>query len=962
MRRFVLPRWTVYVATTAILFVTYLPLRRIHWQGGVQLHTLMEAAATLLALAVGTLALVRFYSRKDNTYLFIGNGFLGAGLLDGSHAVVTSTFFAPYFPSSPPSLFSWSWLASSVFLSVLLWLSSIFWRREARLGEAGRIREVWVYLLAGLWTAACFLFFLRALPPAGYEPLPLIHRPQELIPACFFLLALIGYLRKGRWKSDPFEHWLVLSILLGFMGQAMFMSTSHALYDTIFDAAHLLKMLSYVCMLVGLLISMYHLSVQDAHLISQRTLELRRQMAERARAIEASRTSEAQLRMLVERTSDWLWETDANIQFVYSNPKVKQLLGYEPEELLGKSPAELAIVPERPVVEEIITRLKKAPQAFSGLIQHSLAADGREVILEVGAEPIFEAGHFCGLRGIARDVTARQRAEEAVRRSEERFRSLLANIPDVVWTLDASMNFQYISPNIERVSGYSVDEIIQCGARFFLDHIHRDDVERVGQALQALFARGEPYDVECRIRDKNGQWRWIHDRALTTYERDGVHCADGLVSDITERKRAEEALRQNETRLAQRTGELVRLNAQLAQSVDKAEDASRAKSEFLANMSHEIRTPMNGILGMTELALATELTLEQHDYLEMIKSSADSLLIVINDILDFSKIEAGKLDLEPSEFNLEEVLGPALKILGLEAQGKGLELKLHIPPGLPERVVADGNRLRQIVINLVGNAIKFTERGEVSVRVACDSGMARTAWLRFSVQDTGIGIPAEKQQTIFDAFCQADGSVTRRYGGTGLGLSISRQLVEMMGGRIWLESVPGEGSTFHFTVPLSVRRPSAQGVAPAAHCAPQAASPCKPLHILLAEDNIINQKLVSRLLEKHGHRVEIAGNGRDALDKLSGASFDLVLMDVQMPEMDGIETTKAIRKLEHYAGGHVPIIALTAHALKTDYDRCLAVGMDGYLSKPIRPDDLFRRIEQVCFASAAVPEQPVETR
>jgi PAS domain S-box-containing protein len=1191
MRRFVLPRWTLYVAAAAVLFAADLPLRRIHWQGGVQLHTLMEAAATLLALAVGKLALVRFYSRKDNTFLFVGTGFLGAGLLDG-YAVVTSTFFTFSSPSPPSSMTPSIWLASSVFLSVLLWLSWIFWRREDRLGEAGRIREAWVYLLVGLWTAACFLFFLKAPPPAGSEPLPFLHHPQELIPACFSLLALIGYLRKGRWRNDPFEHWLVLSLLVSFLGQALFLSTSHALYDPLFEAAYVLRMISYVCMLVGLLISMHHLLVWDEQLISERTLALRQEIAERARATEALRASEVQLRTLVERTSDWLWETDADIRFTYSNPKVKQLLDYEPEEVLGKTPADMVIAPERPIVEAFNARLKIAPQPLSGFVAHCVAADGHEVILEIGSEPIFEAGHFCGMRGIARDVTARQHAEEAVRLSEEKFRSLLANIPDVAWTLDATMRFQYISPNIERLSGYSPDEITRSGARFFLDHIHPEDAERVGQALHALFARGEPYDVECRIRAKDGEWRWIHDRALVTYGRDGVRCADGLLSDITERKRAEqslqrteaelrealsaaqmgawtwtqatgvitwdenlhlilgrdpkqpdtnldelphfftaeswqrlaaaidravatgnpyeldletlrpdgskrcviarggplrdsngqmiglrgtaqditerkraeEALRKSEQRarlisesiddvfwmadttidqmvyvspayeriwgrsreslyqdpksfleavhpqdrprvlsdlqreksglpfdheyrilrpdgslawiwdrgfpvrdahhrvelyvgLAQDITERKRAAAELERAKEVAEAASRAKSEFLANMSHEIRTPMNGILGMTELALTTRLTPEQGEYLEMIKSSADSLLVVINDILDVSKIEAGKLDLELREFNLEEILGSALKVLGLQANSKGLELNLYMQPGMPELVVADADRLRQIVINLVGNAIKFTERGKVTVRVGCDPGKAGTICLRFSVQDTGIGIPVEKQRTIFDAFSQADASVTRRYGGTGLGLTISRRLVEMMGGRIWLESVPGEGSTFQFTVPLCVKQSNGQGPLPAQPHGSESSLPCRSLDILLAEDNLINQKVISRLLEKHGHRVQIAGNGRAALDKLSSASFDLVLMDVQMPEMDGLEATRAIRKVERHAGGHVPIIALTAHALKTDYQRCLDVGMDGYLSKPIRPDDLFRQIEQICSASGGVPEQ-----
>ncbi len=688
----------------------------------------------------------------------------------------------------------------------------------------------------------------------------------------------------------------------------------------------------------------------------------------RIEAEEALRESERRYRELTDLLPQTVYELDAQGNIIFANSFGLETFGYAHADLAKSVHFLDVVVPkDRERIEDNFRQSfmqPSRPRQYAAEYQ-MLRKDGSTFAAVVYPAPIVRGGKIVGQRGIITDISERKAAEEALQKSEKTLQVFINAIPEPAFLLDRQMTILAINEAMARSLGRSIAELVGKNA---FDLIPSSIAEQRRMQIDRVISSGEPICFE----DSRAGRHFINYIRPVWDDSRLVSKIAIFAFDITERKAAEEELKEAKA---------------------AAEAAARAKSEFLANMSHEIRTPMNAVIGLTGLLLDTNLDAEQKECIEIIRTSGDALLSVINDILDFSKIEAGRMGLENRTFNLRSFIDVNMDLVAPSAAEKGLDLTYRIDKSVPCAIISDPTRLRQVLVNLLSNAIKFTEKGDVVLSVDATPlmpselgkqelerqgtetpRMNEKAEIHFSVKDTGIGIPNDRISGLFQSFSQVDMSTTRKYGGTGLGLAISRRLVEIMGGRIWVESELGRGSTFHFVIPVDV--PSSPvcsseskevfmkpkiGIQHQAQCNKQSdrqngtqsdmqsntqIDAHTNMRILLAEDNAVNRRVISQMLSKLGYRADMAANGIETLKALEKNNYDLVLMDIQMPEMDGLEAARQIRKL--WSAAEQPkIIALTAYAMEGDRERCLEAGMDGYISKPVKIDDLNAALTRV---------------
>ena len=655
---------------------------------------------------------------------------------------------------------------------------------------------------------------------------------------------------------------------------------------------------------------------------------------EKHRAEAALRKSEELFRLISENTDDFIVIThfSTELDYIYVSPSHEKHFGFRCDELIGRSALQF-LHPEDS--ERLAPLLKSSLEKYThgdfsmvdvpdNIEYRFRCRNGSYLTLQSTINYIHEGK----LLFVSKDVTEKQAAEKAMKESEKKYRQLADMLPQVVFECDNNGHLTFLNSQGLITFGYSQDDF-NSGLNI-LDLCPPEEFEKVYNRHEPIKESDYIASDQYMAKKKDGIPFPVTIFVNTIKDHGQELGLRGIIIDETERKKTEEAL---------------------IRTKEAAEAANQAKSEFLANISHEIRTPMNGIMGMTDLVLDTTLTEDQREYLEIVKKSSDSLLTLLNGMLDFAKIEAGKIQIETVDFQLHALIENVYQTMSVQAEAKGLKLTYAVSDELPEYLKGDPGKVNQILINLMNNAIKFTEQGEVYLKVQfgvpVNARDKSSVVVQFSVSDTGIGIPHDQFDDIFDTFRQIDGTSTRRYGGTGLGLSICKKLVEEMNGTIWVESEVNKGSTFSFVLIFEIGQKPVKHVEEIRQDEEQV-NFIKGLKILLVEDDIVNQEVAKGVLNKYGHHVTIAENGKEAFQCLDNDDFDLILMDVQMPVMNGFETTQLIRsgKAKH-TDPQIPIIALTAHTMKGDRERCLEIGMDDFISKPIHTTHFIQTIQNV---------------
>lgn len=648
-----------------------------------------------------------------------------------------------------------------------------------------------------------------------------------------------------------------------------------------------------------------------------------REVTERMQTAELLRGNAAELKTILETSTEWIWEVDLAGHHVYSNDRLRDFLGYAPDEFIGSEYTEFLHEDDRREVARIMPAYIREKRGWQGWTLRWRHKDGSYRWLESNARPMLAAdGQVIGFRGADRDVTQRKRIEDALKLSEEKLNDIVTLLPQSIYEADFGGRVIFANRAAFELFGYSKEDF---GAGLnVLDMVVPEDVDRARENIGRMYRGIEEGNHEYTARRKDGTTFPVMIYSSVVSKEGAPVGLRGIIVDISKRKKYEQ---------------------ELEKARDLAERMSRAKDEFLANMSHELRTPITAVLGFAELLLGTALSEQQQKYLGTIVSSTETLLALVNDLLGLARIEAGKVDLERREFSLRALIGEIADCQKPAAKAKGLFFQTRVAADVPDRLMGDPLRLKQILLNLTVNAIKFSEAGEVALSVAVETFHPTTPLLRFDVADTGIGMRAENLPEIFQPFSQLDPSSTRKFGGAGLGLAICTKLLAIMGGEITVDSCEGVGSTFHVHLPfeVSVMATAAEGGPPA----DDAAGPAGPaLRVLLVEDHEVSQYFFAEVLKRCGHHVDLAANGAEALGRLQCGVYDLVLMDVQMPVMDGLEAISKIREREQAGGGHLPVIALTAHAMEKDRIEVLSKGFDGYVSKPMKIRDLLDEVNR----------------
>jgi len=704
--------------------------------------------------------------------------------------------------------------------------------------------------------------------------------------------------------------------------------------------------LSFACLLVFLIVAVM------LRMTRNQNFQLEIQVQKRTHELGKS---EKRFRDLVESLSDWVWEIDLEGRYVYCFCSIVRDGQLGIEKMVGQKFYELPTLVNSRQNYDFFRALVANPRAFYDFENTYHLMNGETVIFSNSGLPVYdENGQLLGFRGISRDITEKRSAERELSESRERYMLAVNGNQDGIWDWDIKTNQVFLSSRWKDMIGYQ-DEELENNFDTFIRFLHPDE-KNVVQKYIERYLRGEieEYNIEFRYRHKKGHYIWVLARGEALRDENGLpYRMAGSHTDISKRKEAEKEIERTLLELEQVIDELHAANDRADELRQAAERANAAKSEFLANMSHEIRTPMNGIIGMVDLMLTTDLNDEQKKYAGVVKVSGEKLMAIINDILDFSKIEAKKLALELVPFSIKKVVEESIDLFSRNASEKGLSLVSDVDSRIPVRVIGDPNRLRQILLNLIDNAVKFTSRGGIKVRVNSVEAVAEKQRIEFSISDTGVGIPEDAKKWLFTAFTQVDGSITRKFGGTGLGLAISYRLVELMNGKLDFNSEEGHGSEFFFSVEFAkvTEEPMEKlfnADTGAGFSDSESARIPRNFHFkaLLVEDNQTNQVVAGAMLESLGLDVEIAGNGVEAVNLVLEKKYDIVFMDCQMPELDGFAATSMIRSSGLESLACLPIIAMTAGALAGDREKCLASGMNDYIAKPFRMIELENMISR----------------